>query len=57
MLNIFDRAPSPFTDYIVASLGYDNKSDAYANLKYYPGTQTQVYFDRASEQWFILEKA
>ncbi len=57
MLNIFDPAPSPFTDYIVASLGYPEKSGAYADLKYYPGTQTQVYFDPDSNQWFILEKA
>lgn len=57
MLTIFDRAPSPFTDYIVASLGFDNKSDAYADLKHYPAVQTQVYLDKDSNQWYILEKA
>lgn len=57
MLTIFEPAPSPFKDYIVASCGYDEKSKAYEALKYYPEVTTQIYFNPDDKQWYILSKA
>ena len=57
MLKYGEKAPEPYSNYIVASLGYENKNDAYTEIKnFYKGEEATTFFDIETNKWHIILK-
>lgn len=55
-VTIFDKVPG-MPGYIVASIGFEKKSDAYDDIRNYrQGVTCTTYYDRAEKLWYIIEK-
>ena len=51
MLRLFDKAPEPYEDYIIASIGMKNRAEAYEKIE---GLETQVFHNEG--KWYIIMK-
>lgn len=54
MLKLFDKAPEPYEDYIIASIGME-KTKAYEMMKeQFEGLETQIIHNDG--EWYIIQK-
>lgn len=55
MLRLFDKAPEPYEDYIIASIGMKNRTEAYEKIEeQFEGLETQVFHNEG--EWYIIMK-